>query len=95
MKVNVDFAVCIDVIEFKEFMGNNIDKYKECFERWYFEETLIDGVPVYHHQLKYKYFNAEPIVDWLNEVAPKCNARIVATDIIPGKEDTSLPYMYF
>ena len=95
MKINVDFAICVDVIEFEDFMGKDIDKYKESFENWYFDEIVIDNIPVYHHQLKYKYFNAEPIVDWMNEVAPGCNARIIAKDVMPGEEDISLPYMYF
>ena len=95
MKVNIDFAVCVVVIEFKEFMGKDIDKYKESFEKWYFEEILVNDIPVYHHQLKYQYFNAEPIVDWMNEVSPGCNAKIIADNLKPGEEDTSLPYMYF
>lgn len=95
MKVNVNFGVSIYVIEFNEFMGKDINQYKEIFEKWYFDQILVDDIPVYHHQSKYKYFNAEPIVDWMNEVAPGCNARIIAEDLNPGDEDTSLPYMYF
>ena len=95
MKVNVGFAIFVTIIEFDEFMGKDVDKYKEEFEKWYFEERLVNGLPVYPHQLKYKYFNAEPIVDWMNEVAPGCNARILEKDIKPGEEDKSLPYMCF
>ena len=72
-----------------------VKRKKENFEKWYFEQILVDDVPVYHHQSKYKFFNAEPIVDWMNEVAPGCNARIIAENLNPGAEDTSLPYMYF
>lgn len=72
-----------------------MDKYKEAFEKWYFKQILVDEVPVYVNQVKYKYFNAEPIVDWMNIVAPDCNARIIQKGIEPGKEDPSLPYMYF
>lgn len=97
MKINVDFAVCVDVIEFEEFMGKDINKYKKNFENWYFEVVEKFGIPVRQQRstLKYKYFNSQPIVDWMNEVAPGCNARIIAKDVIPGQEDTSLPYMYF
>ena len=97
MKVNVGFAVYIDVIEFKEFMGKNIDKYKKAFEDWYYEEVIKYGFPVLQQRsdLTYKYFNTDVVIDWMNEVAPECNARIIQHKIEPGKEDTSLPYMCF
>ena len=33
-----------------------MDKYKEAFEKWYFKQILVDEVPVYVNQVKYKYF---------------------------------------
>ena len=95
MKINIGFASFISLIEFNEFMGTDINKYKEEFEKWYFEEKIVDDVPIYPQQLKYKYFDAEPIVDWMNQVAPGCNARIISKKLVPGEEDTSLPYMCF
>ena len=95
MKVNVSFGSFISVIEFNEFMGKAINKYKEEFEKWYFEEKIVNDMPIYPHQLKYKYFNAEPIVDWMNQQKPECNAKIIFEKVVPGKEDTSLPYMCF
>ena len=95
MKINVGFASYVTVIEFKEFMGTDVNKYKEEFEKWYFEEILVNNIPLYHHQSKYKYFNAQPIVDWMNEVAPDCHAKIIEKHIESGMEDTSLPYICF
>ena len=95
MKINIGFDSFVTVIEFNEFMGKDVDRYKEEFEKWYFEERLENDVPIYPHQLKYKYFNAEPIVDWMNQVSPECNARIISKELVPGEEDTSLPYMCF
>jgi hypothetical protein len=95
MKVNVDFATFIDEIEFKAFLGNDISKYKQGFEEWYFRQTIINDIPVYPNQIKYKYFDAEPIIGWMNEVEPTCNAKITRKNIEPGDEDTSLQYMYF
>ena len=95
MRINVNFAVSTDVIEFKPFMGLDINKYKEAFERWYFKEELVNEVPIYVNQVNYKYFDAKPIVDWLNMVAPNCNARIVQYNIPPEEEDKTLPGMYF
>lgn len=95
MKVNVDFATFIDEIEFEPFLGEVVKTYKEGFEKWYFAQIIENDVPVYLHQKRYKYFDAKPIVDWLNEIEPKCNAKITKKNINPGDEDTSLQYMYF
>lgn len=95
MKINIGFGSFVSVIEFEPFMGENIEDYKNEFEKWFFYEKLENDVPIYPNQLKYKYFNAEPIVDWMNQVAPECNARIIAFQIASGNEDTSLPYMCF
>lgn len=40
MKMNVSFGICVDVIEFKEFMGKDIDKYKESFENGIWKKFL-------------------------------------------------------
>lgn len=95
MRANVDFATFIDEIEFKAFLGNDINIYKECFEKWYFSQNMENGIPIYPNQLKYKYFDAEPIVGWMNEISPTCDAKITKKGIEPGEEDTSLQYMYF
>ena len=99
MKFNAGFAVFVDVIEFEPFMGENIEKYIEAFDKWYFEDSIIFGIPTHHakekHIQRFKYFNGEVIVAWMNEVAPECNARIVQYHIPPEQEDTSLPGMYF
>lgn len=95
MRVNVDFATFIDEIEFEPFLGENVDIYKKKFEEWYFTQNIENGIPIYPNQIKYKYFDAKPLVDWLNEVKPNCKARINKKEIEPGKEDKKLPYIYF
>lgn len=95
MRVNVDFATFIDEIEFKAFLGGDINIYKERFEEWYFTQAIENDIPIYPNQLRYKYFDAEPIVEWMNECSPTCNAKITKKGLEPGKEDTSLQYMYF
>ncbi len=97
MKFNAGFAVFVDVIEFKPFMGENIDKYKEKFEQWYYEDTITNGFPIRKQRsdLPFKYFDGNVIVYWLNEIAPNCGAKIVQLHISPEEEDKSLPGMYF
>jgi len=36
MKVNIDFAQYIAVIEFDPFLGEDIKEYQNEFEKWYF-----------------------------------------------------------
>lgn len=97
MKVNIGRSVSIDVIEFEPFLGDDIEKYKTEFEKWYFELIHIGNLPygVQRSSLKYKNLDGIPIVDWMNEVAPGCNARIIAKNLFPGQEDKNLPYMCF
>lgn len=84
MKANLNFATRIDEIEFKAFLGTDIERYQKYFEQWY-----------YTPENDYLQMRAETIIKWMLLVAPKCNARITKSWIIPGEEDTSLPYMCF
>lgn len=84
MKVNVGFAVFIDVIEFIPFMGKEAKAYQEAFLEYYCKN--------WNEQM---YMETETIIKWMNEIAPKCEAKILEKKIKPGEEDTSLPYMCF
>lgn len=97
MKINAGFAIYVDVIEFEPFMGADINDYKEAFEKWYFENVDINGIPVLKKKaiLSVDGLNGKAIVSWMNEVAPGCNARIVQYHIPPEQEDPTLPGMYF
>ena len=92
MKVNIDFAEYIAVIEFEPFLGEEIKKYQKEFEKWYFQKV---------RSVKYKskkdnnIFDANLVVEWLKTVSPMCKARIIETFLNVGEEDKSLPYMYF
>ena len=37
MKVNIDFAQYVAVIEFDPFLGEDIKEYQKEFEKWYFQ----------------------------------------------------------
>lgn len=93
MKVNIDFAEYISIIEFEPFLGDDIAEYQKAFEKWYFTEGKNMKVRPEHQH--YKYFDAQVIIDWLNEVSPKCEAKIIEPLLNVGEEDKSLPYMYF
>lgn len=97
-KVNIDFASYIDVIEFEPFLGEDIDKYQEAFNSWYYEEEPSGfGGTVFKQRsdLKYKIFDVNVIIDWIKEVAPNSNVKILQRELEPGKEDKRLPSMYF
>lgn len=92
MKVNIDFAQYVAVIEFEPFLGEDINEYKKEFENWYFIKSgrRIKQNPKLH----YKCFDAQVIIDWLKIASPKSRARIVEPFLNVGEEDKSLPYMY-
>lgn len=97
MKINIGKSVSIDVIEFIPFLGDDIETYKNEFEKWFFEIIYIGGLPygVQKSTLHYETIDGTAIVDWMNEIAPECNARIIAKNLFPGQEDKNLPYMCF
>ena len=97
MKANVDLGgLLLDVIEFEPFLGADIEKYTLGFNNWYYEHTVEYGIGVLQQRsdLPYKSLSTQVVLDWMYEVAPECNAKLIATDIKLGEEDTSLPYMY-
>lgn len=84
MKINIGFAVYVDVIEFKPFIGEDIQVYQNAFLDYYcrnWNENM--------------YMNTETIVKWMLKRDPNCRAKILEKGIKPGNEDTSLPYMCF
>ena len=101
MKVNIDFAMHIDVIEFEPFMKGNIEDYQRAFEKWYYEEytEVIEGKKLtcmrQRANLPYKYFGVEVVIDWINEVAPSSNPRILERNLGRKEYDSSLPSMCF
>ena len=97
MKANVDLGgLLLDVIEFEPFLGADIEKYTLGFNNWYYEHTVEYGIGVLQQRsdLPYKSLSTQVVLDWMYEVSPGCNAKLIARDIKLGEEDTSLPYMY-
>ena len=46
MKVNIDFAQYVAVIEFEPFLGEDIKKYQKAFEKWYFQRIRNRKLPL-------------------------------------------------
>ena len=93
MKVNIDFAQYVAVIEFEPFLGEDINEYKKEFEKWYF---IKKGRRIIQNsKLNYDCFDAQVIIDWLKISSPNCRARIVEPFLNVGEEDKNLPYMCF
>lgn len=98
MRANVFLGQWIDVVEFEPFMGDDIDEYEKKIEEFFYETVKDedgDLVEVFRKDLPYTYLSGEAVVYWMNLVAPSSRARLVNSDIIPGKEDKSLPYICF
>ena len=94
MKVNVGYSGFIDVIEFEPFLGEDMEKYKDEFAKWFFELVYIGHLPYYVKKasLHYKDIDGEAVVDWMNETAPGCNAKILQKKLFSWQEDKSLPH---
>lgn len=95
MKVNIDFAQYVSTIEFEPFLGDNIEKYKEAFESWYYILNKKGKIIKVNPELNYDCFDAKVIIDWLKIASPNCKAKIIEPFLKSGEEDKSLPYLYF
>ena len=95
MKVNIDFAQYICVIEFEPFLGEDIKEYKKAFEVWYLKKKKNGCNVKVRPEHNYKVFDAQVIIDWLKIASPKCKARVIEPFLDIGEEDKDLPYMCF
>lgn len=101
MRARVEFDTYGVIIEFEPFMGKNIRKYQEEFEKWYYEEredTFYGVTDIFYAQRKdlpYEYFDITPIFDWMKEMSPLSNPRVIGTYQRGEKYDKSLPAMFF
>ena len=101
MKIVVDFAQSWYLVEFEPFLGKRASKYQKEFEKWYYEEhtEIIEGKKYVERRkranLPYKYFDITPIVDWMKEVAPNSNPRVLERGGWGAEYDKHLPTLYF
>ena len=103
MKAYVFFDTTFYLIEFKPFLGTDITKYQRKFEKWYYEEDyeIVNGKKIgtgcfrQRHDLPYKYFGLEPIFDWMREVDPNSNPRVLEEHVFGDKYDKNIPAMCF
>lgn len=101
MRMNVDFASHIDEIEFEPFLGSEAKAYQEAFEKWYYEEVIeyVDGkkciVEQQRKDLPYTCFDVNVIFDWMKEVAPNSNPRLIKEFIGRKDHNKKLPSLHF
>lgn len=101
MRMNVDFASHVDEIEFEPFLGEDANNYQKAFEEWYYEEetVYVAGekciVEKQRSDLSYTCFDINVIFDWMREVAPNSNPRLVRE--ISGRKgyNKKLPTLHF
>lgn len=101
MKIIVDFTQDLYLVEFEPFLGTNIERYQEEFDKWYYEEEseIVEGkkMTVFKQRsdLNYKYFDINVITDWMKEVAPNSNPKVIQSYVRGQKYDKSLPKLNF
>lgn len=95
MKVNLDFTLFIDVIEFNPIKGKYLETYVNEFYEWYhFGKTINKSSSrgfVINEQI-YSW-NGKAFIDFMNQVYPESSAKLLESDVTPGKEDSSLMYI--
>ena len=72
MKTVIAFPLSASIIEFKPFLGENIELYQKTFEEWYSKR--------YNPRTKATnrgVFDVNVVIDWIKEVAPEANPRII------------------
>lgn len=97
MKARVDFDTYGVVIEFEPFMGKNIRKYQEEFERYFYKEIKesLNGKESIGYVPKKMCWGIQEIIDWMKEMSPMSNPRVISTYQCGEKYDKSLPAMFF
>lgn len=101
MKLVVDFAISWYLIEFEPFLGKRAARYQKEFEKWYYEEhsEIIEGKKLIcfrqRSDLPYKVFDVTPIVDWMKEVAPNSNPKVLQEGGWELDYDKRLPTLHF
>lgn len=101
MTMNVDFATHIDEIEFEPFLGKRAKAYQKAFEKWYYEETIeyVNGkkciVEKQRKDLPYTCFGVNVIFDWMKEVAPNSNPKLIKEFIGRKSHNKKLPSICF
>ena len=89
MRVVIGFPLIASIIEFEPFLGEDIEVYLKEFEEWYSKnfspwKKSSRGV-----------FDVNTVIDWIKEVAPEANPKIIVEEIDPDEVDPDLPGMYF
>lgn len=103
MKAYIFFDISFFLIEFEPFLGTDIREYQKKFDEWYYEEDyeIVNGKKIgtgcfrQRHDLPYKYFDLEPIFDWMREIDPNSNPRVLEEHVFGDKYDKNIPAMCF
>ena len=99
--INVDFASHIDEIEFEPFLGKKAKAYQEAFEKWYYEEVIVNingedcHIIQQRKDLPYSCLDINVIFDWMKEVAPNSNPRLIKEFIGRKEHNKKLPSLHF
>jgi len=87
MLVNVCFDISGDVIVCEDFVAENIQKYKEEFDEWFYD--------MINHTTKEAWDGAETFVKWLNNAHPEANSRVVQRIVQITDLDKEIPTIFF
>lgn len=87
MFVNVCFDISADLIVCADFVAKNINKYKEEFDKWFYD--------MINHTVKENWNGAETFVKWLNNAYPEANSRVVEKMVQFEDLDKGIPTIFF
>lgn len=97
MRARVEFDTYGVVIEFEPFMGEDISKYQEEFEKYFYVEIEenFKGKKATGYIPKKMCWGIQEIFDWMKEMSPLSNPRVISTYKRGEKYDKTLPEMSF
>ena len=87
MLVNVCFDICADVIDCEDNIAENIIKYKEEFDEWFYD--------LVNHTNKEAWDGAKTFVKWLNNAHPEANSKVVQVSVQFEDLDRTIPTIFF
>ncbi len=92
MKINLVFDYGTDVVEVPDFVGENVKKYRERFDKWCYDK---DNKITFNRQTRVFSFDGTTFVDWLNkyECMGPVRAAMLEENVIDY--DRALPTLFF
>ncbi len=80
MKINLVFDYGTDVVEVPDFVGENVKKYRERFDKWCFDKN---NKTTFDRKTGAFCYDGSTFVDWLNKYELQDNEKAEITESGP------------